>query len=107
MTVIERWGAIRDYLLIQRRSRTGRRFFISVGAPFCKRWVEQYPAGLSGGFQSPAEIKASATQCSTGALLRMLRHGGSQPRKEEGASHHARRGKNAEAFLNADYKKQF
>ena len=29
----------------------------------------------------------------------MLRHGGSQPRKEEGASHHARRGKNAEAFL--------
>ena len=25
--------------------------------------------------------------------------GGSQPRKEEGASHHARRGKNAEAFL--------
>ena len=31
----------------------------------------------------------------------MLRHGGSQPRKEEGASHHARRGKNAEAFLKA------
>ncbi len=31
---------------------------------------------------------------------RMLRHGGSQPRKEEGASHPARRGKNAEAFLN-------
>ena len=30
----------------------------------------------------------------------MLRHGGSQPRKEEGASHLARRGKNAEAFLN-------
>jgi hypothetical protein len=30
----------------------------------------------------------------------MLRHGGSQPRKEEGASHPARRGKNAEAFLN-------
>ena len=26
--------------------------------------------------------------------------GGSQPRKEEGASHLARRGKNAEAFLN-------
>ena len=25
--------------------------------------------------------------------------GGSQSRKEEGASHHARRGKNAEAFL--------
>ena len=60
--------------------------------------------------------EASAAQCSTGALLRMLRHGGSQPRiKEgvlrmlrhggsqprikEGASHHARRGKNAEAFL--------
>ena len=48
---------------------------------FYKRWVEQYPAGLSGGFQSPTEINAS---------------GGSQPRKEEGASHHARRGKNAE-----------
>ena len=30
----------------------------------------------------------------------MLRHGGSQPRKEESASHPARRGKNAEAFLN-------
>ncbi len=44
-------------------------------------------------------LKASATQCSTGALLRMLRHGGSQPRIKEGASHHARRGKNAEAFL--------
>ena len=29
----------------------------------------------------------------------MLRHGGSQPLKEEGASHPARRGKNAEAFL--------
>ena len=29
----------------------------------------------------------------------MLRHGGSQPRIKEGASHHARRGKNAEAFL--------
>ena len=29
----------------------------------------------------------------------MLRHGGSQPRKEEGASRPARRGKNAEAFL--------
>ena len=29
----------------------------------------------------------------------MLRHGGSQPRIREGASHHARRGKNAEAFL--------
>ena len=29
----------------------------------------------------------------------MLRHGGSQPRKEEGASHLARRGKNAGAFL--------
>ena len=109
MTVIERWGAIRDYLLIQRRSRTGRRFFISVGENprFYERRVKRYPAGLSGGSQSPAEIKASATQCSTGALLRMLRHGGSQPRKEEGASHHARRGKNAEAFLNADYKKQF
>ena len=93
MTVIERWGAIRDYLLIQRRSRTGRRFFISVGENTrYKRWVEQYPAGLSGGSQSPTEINAS---------------GGSQPRKEEGASHHARRGKNAEAFLNADYKKQF
>ena len=29
----------------------------------------------------------------------MLRHGGSQPRKEEGALHLARRVKNAEAFL--------
>ena len=32
-------------------------------------------------------------------MLSMLRHGGSQPRIEEGTSHHARRGKNAEAFL--------
>jgi hypothetical protein len=29
----------------------------------------------------------------------MLRHGGSQPRNDEGASHFAQRGKNAEAFL--------
>ena len=46
---------------------------------FYKRGIGQYPARLSGGFQSPTEINAS---------------GGSQPRKEEGAS------KNAEAFLN-------
>ena len=52
---------------------------------FNKRGIGQYPARLSGGFQSPTEINAS---------------GGSQPRKKEGASHHARRGKNAEAFLN-------
>jgi hypothetical protein len=32
----------------------------------------------------------------------MLRHGGSQPRNDEGASHFARRGKNAEAFLIPD-----
>ena len=32
--------------------------------------------------------------------MRYAASGGSQPRKEEGASHHARRGKNAEAFLN-------
>ena len=42
--------------------------------------------------------KVSAAQCSTGALLRMLRHGVSQPREWEGVSHLARRGKNAEAF---------
>ncbi len=52
---------------------------------FYKRGIGQYPARLSGGFQSPTEINA----------------GGSQPRKVEGASHHARRGKNAEAFLNS------
>ena len=52
--------------------------------PLYKRGKGQYPARLSGGFQSPTEINAS---------------GGSQPRKVEGASHHARRGKNAEAFL--------
>ena len=52
---------------------------------FYKRGIGQYPARLSGGFQSPTAINAS---------------GGSQPRKEEGASHNARRGKNAEAFLN-------
>ena len=38
---------------------------------FYKRGIGQYPARLSGGFQSPTEINAS---------------GGSQPRKEEGAS---------------------
>ena len=75
-------------------------FYLSGEDPrFYKRRVKQYPARLSGGFQSHTEINASATQCSTGALLLMLRHGGSQPCKEEGASHHARRGKNAEAFL--------
>ena len=42
----------------------------------------RFPGFISVG---PTEINAS---------------GGSQPRKEEGASHHARRGKNAEAFLN-------
>ena len=55
--------------------------------------------GSDMGYRSASEIKASATQCSTGALLRMLRHGGSQPRKQAGASHPARCGKNAEAFL--------
>ena len=35
----------------------------------------------------------------------MLRHGGSQPRKEEGASHPARRGRNAESFLK-EYRKK-
>ena len=54
---------------------------------FYKRGIGQYSARLSGGFQSPTEINAS---------------GGSQPRKEEGASHHARRGKNAEAFLKSE-----
>ena len=39
------------------------------------------------GYKPASEIKASAAQCSTGALLRMLRHGGSQLRKGEGASH--------------------
>ena len=61
-------------------------FYLSGEDPrFYKRGIGQYPARLSGGFQSPTEINAS---------------GGSQPRKKEGASHHARRGKNAEAFLN-------
>ena len=34
--------------------------FISVGENpcFCKRWVKQYPASLSGEFQSPTEINA-------------------------------------------------
>ena len=51
-------------------------FYLSGEDPrFYKRRVKQYPT----------EINAS---------------GGSQPRKVEGASHHARRGKNAEAFLN-------
>ena len=58
---------------------------------FNKRGIDQYPARLSGGLQSPTEINAS---------------GGSQPRKEEGASHHARRGKNAEAFLNVKFRYQ-
>ncbi len=44
-------------------------------------------------------FKASAAQCSTGALLRMLRYGGSQPRKQEGASYPARHGGNVGAFL--------
>ena len=65
---------------------------------FYKRGIGQYPARLSGGFQSPTEINASG-----GSQPRKeegASSGGSQPRKEEGASHHARRGKNAEAFLN-------
>ena len=43
--------------------------------------------GSDMGCKPASEIKASAAQCSTGALLRMLRHGESQPRKQEGASH--------------------
>ncbi len=50
-------------------------FYLSGEDPrFCKRGIGQYPARLSGGFQSPTEINAS---------------GGSQP--------------NAEAFLNTRY----
>ena len=45
-----------------------------------------YLSGEDPRFYNPTEINAS---------------GGSQPRKVEGASHHARRGKNAEAFLNS------
>ena len=90
-------------LLLSMTGVVGLIVYLSGEGPrFYKRGIGQYPACLSGGFQSPTEINASAPQCSTGALLRMLRHGGSQPRKEEGASHHARRGKNAEAFLNSD-----
>ncbi len=33
-------------------------------------------------------------------IVTHAKHGGSQPRKEEGALHSARRGRNAEAFLN-------
>ena len=38
----------------------GKCIFISVGENprFCKRWVKQYPASLSGEFQSPTEINA-------------------------------------------------
>ena len=50
------------------------------------------------GYRPALEIKASATQYSTGSLLRILRHGGLQPRIKKGASHHKMRGKNAEAF---------
>jgi len=35
----------------------------------------------------------------TNPRQRLKASGGSQPRIKEGASHHARRGKNAEAFL--------
>ena len=52
-----------------------KRIYLSGEDPrFYKRGIGQYPARLSGGFQSPTEINASATQCSTGALLRMHRH---------------------------------
>ena len=50
-------------------------------------------------YKPSSEIKTSATQCSNGELCSMLRHGESQPRIKEGASHHALRYKNAEAFL--------
>ena len=43
------------------------------------------------GYKPASEIKSLS--------YTMLRHGESQPRIKEGASHHARRGKNAEAFL--------
>ena len=45
--------------------------FSGEDSRFYKRGIDQYPARLSGGFQSPTEIKAS---------------GGSQPCAEEGAA---------------------
>ena len=69
---------------------------------FCKRWLQLYPAHLSGGFQAPTEINASAPQCSTGALWSMLRHGGSHLTVRKMLRMQARRVKNAEAFLNSD-----
>ena len=54
--------------------------------------------GSDMGYKPASEIK-SAAQCSTGELLRMLRHGGSQPRKREDVSHLARRVRNARVFL--------
>ena len=56
--------------------------FSDTGVPDLKLPACIYLSGEDPRF--PTEINAS---------------GGSQPRKEEGASHHARRGKNAEAFL--------
>ena len=39
--------------------RCGSLFYLSGEDPcFCKRWVNQYPACLSGGSQSPTEINA-------------------------------------------------
>ena len=51
------------------------------------------------GYKPASEIKASAAQCSTGALLRMLRHGESQPHNQEGASYSAWCGRNVGAFV--------
>ena len=45
----------------------------------------------------PAEQETVGMGYKAGTEINAI--GGSQPRKEEGASHHARRGKNAEAFL--------
>ena len=58
--------------------------FSDTGVPDLKLPACIYLSGEDPRFYKPTEINAS---------------GGSQPRKEEGASHHARRGKNAEAFL--------
>ena len=49
------------------------------------RYARKVKSGFIVSTISRWRIKASATQCSTGALLRMLRHGGSQTCAVEGA----------------------
>ena len=103
------------------RSVQSERSIFNTGFSWLQSWEEcAKQTCLQHGFKACVEDWASAAQCSTGALLRMLRHGGSQSCAKEDAQSasrssrairdrdllgvlrpRTRRGKNAKTFLNS------